>query len=317
MSRILPHVPLSSVALLVAALGCASEPSVPVQFAGQGEAVIAGLDRCDDFTTAPVDLDPDRPVHVLVHGCYASSARLAELANVFETRGEQAVCFSYDDRGSLDAAAHKLATSLEALRARMGEDVATTVLGHSQGGLVSRRALTRLHSGRGNDRVGPVRLVTISSPFRGIEASSDCGKMVLHVLTLGITVAVCRGIAGAKWRDIHPRSSFIRKPGAFARSVIGHLKINTDERGTCRVQGPGEQCKEDDFVFSLQEQYFQPVDQAHHVTNVEIDAGHAAVIGTDGQPPHRLVDVLLEQRVLSPLSPRREAAFRARLAELY
>jgi hypothetical protein len=298
---------------LVLVGACGSERSTQVRFAGDERLSINGLDQCDDFTTSPVDLDPERPVHVLVHGCYASSARLSHLARLFEAQGEQAVCFSYDDRGALEVGARRLSEVLGQLRSRMGS-APIKVLGHSQGGLVARRALTNRHSQAG---LGPLQLVTVSSPFKGIEASNDCGKVGLHVVTLGITVAVCRAIAGRKWREIHPDATFIRQPGALAKGVGRHLKIVTDERGTCRTRGEDGDCEEDDFVFSLDEQYFDRIDAAPVVRNVEIRVGHAAVIGMDDRPPLQLLEVLRSHRVLRRLPPEQEESFRERATLLY
>lgn len=48
-----------------------------------------------------------------------------------------------------------------------------TVIAHSQGGLVARRALVAAPPGDQSVGGVPYRLVTISSPFGGIRASAD------------------------------------------------------------------------------------------------------------------------------------------------
>ena len=43
------------------------------------------------------------------------------------------------------------------------------------------------------------RLVTVSSPFSGIDAASHFVMTWLHIVTLGITAGVCQAITGSKW----------------------------------------------------------------------------------------------------------------------
>lgn len=276
---------------------------VRLSFGGGSLDTVPGVDGCDDFGTSPVDLDPGEPLTVLVHGCVASSGRLRTLAAVFESRGQQTVCFSYDDRDDLDLASAQLIDALDGLVARLdGQPV--TIVGHSQGGLVARRALVRgREDGRRAPPGTPLRLVTISSPLNGIAASEHCGLEYLHVLSMGVTLGVCEAVAGGKWQDIPPESDFIRLPGELSDDVASYLKVVTDERGTCRRYGRTRRCIEDDFVFSREEQYNPAVDRDPRVTNVELAVGHAAVIGAPGQPPLALVGVLEGHGVLRPALP--------------
>lgn len=99
-----------------------------------------------------------------------------------------------------------------------------------------------------------LRLVTVSSPFSGIHSARHCGLPWLHVLSLGITLAVCQGIAGANWVEIHPRSRYWTEPHLLDEGVYEHLQIVTEEEGTCRRYGDDGTCDEDDLVFSVDEQ---------------------------------------------------------------
>ena len=103
---------------------------------------------------------------MLAHGCLASAGRFRSLAQVFAFHGQQSACFSYNDRDSLTKSAAQLVSALDDLAGHL-QNPQVTVIGHSQGGLIARNALT-------TERAQPLvaeldlRLVTISSPFAGI-----------------------------------------------------------------------------------------------------------------------------------------------------
>ncbi len=250
------RLPFWPIAFLVAALGacCWSAPRALIKVGSADAGIwVSGLSSCHPEDGTAITIDPTRPLTLLVHGCNFSTGGFRTLARLFEAHGQQTLCFNYDDRERLDVASSKLIAALEALETRLpnGE---ITIVGHSQGGLVSRHALVR-------DRQRPmhvgsafrIRLVTVSSPFAGIHSSRHCGLTWLHFVTLGVTALVCQGIAGSKWHDIYPGSSFMRHPGTLASAVISHVKIVTDERGTCRRARPDGRCAEGDFIFALDE----------------------------------------------------------------
>jgi pimeloyl-ACP methyl ester carboxylesterase len=171
---------------------------------------------------------------VLVHGCSFSRGGFNTLAKVFEAHGQQTVCFNYDDRERLEVSSAQLIGALEMLQDLLGA-TEMTVVGHSQGGLVARRALVRDRSRPLRVRPGNrLRLVTVSSPFAGIASSRDCGRTWLHALTLGVTVGICQGIAGDKWHEIYPGSEFMNHPGVLLPEVASYLKVVTNETGSCR-----------------------------------------------------------------------------------
>jgi pimeloyl-ACP methyl ester carboxylesterase len=264
---------------------------------------IDGFSSCLPEHEGSLHLDPTRPVTVLVHGCTFSRGGFRNLAQVFEARGQQTLCFSYDDRESLETSSAQLVAALEALQGIFtGREI--TLVGHSQGGLVARRALV-------GDRERPVtirpdlhlRLVTVSSPFGGIRASSHCGLTWLHAVTLGVTVGVCQAIAGNKWHEIYPGSEFMLRPGKLVPAVSTHVKVVTDERDSCRRYGAKGLCAESDYVFAREEQYGDAVDGDGRVANIEVRAGHIEIVGERGLPPTKLLDLLQRQQILAEEPP--------------
>ena len=262
-------------------------------------------------------LDPSAPLAVLVHGCSSSGGRFRALAQVFEAHGQQTICFNYDDRDSLEDASGQLRDALQTLE-QVIDPQQVTVLAHSQGGLIARRAFIQ-------DRETPLavsegfgyRLMTVAAPFGGIASSANCGKVWLHVLTLGMTLAVCHGIAGDKWPQIHPDSGFINEPGTLVSEVGSYLKIDTDERSTCRTYGEDGQCVEDDYVFSLDEQSSGPVETDLRAEVVRLQAGHVEAVGTEGVIPAKLIAILQERGILAQTPPERREAIAQLLRDLY
>lgn len=313
------------IAILATALlaGCASNPytpnAAPIDTGTLPPAdirvEIPGLGPCTDSPDRTLALNASQPVNILVHGCFGSAGRFRTLAQVLAFHGQQTACFSYNDRDSLITSSGQLARAVDALTVKLKRPE-ITVIGHSQGGLVSRRAVVA-------DRPDPVsggaalRLVTVSAPFAGIAAARGCGNTALRIGTLGINDLLCWAISGDKWYEITDASSFIRQPGALHGSVREHLKIATDETGSCREYGEDGHCRRDDYVFSIGEQYYPPVDQTDRVKSVEVKAGHVEIVGESGVTPKKLIAVLQNEGVIRPTAPERLAAFRALLAQLY
>ena len=304
-------------ALAIHCVACGRAPTMAVLVGSRPLTRIPAVDDCDDFGTSPLELDPNRPLTVLVHGCTASSGQYRPLASVFETHGHQTSCFSYDDRDRIDTSSGQLIESLDALSSMLdGQPI--TVIGHSQGGLVARRALVgNRQDGRRPPARGRYRLVTVSSPLNGIRASEHCGMESLHVLAFGLTYGICMAITGDSWEDIHPRSELVRRPGVLASNVVEYVRVVTDERDTCRRYGADGRCRQDDYVFSLEEQRNPHVDSDPRVTNVQIRAGHANVIGRPGVPPTELIRVFREHQILSDAPRGGSRALSRLLAALY
>ncbi len=283
--------------------------------ADAADARIVGLFPCEAGGRDVVDLDPSRPVTVLVHGCNSSGARFKTLAQVFEANDQQTICFNYNDRDYLNTSATQLAEALSALERRI-EPHELTILGHSQGGLVARRALQADLPRPLVTREGfSYRLVTVSSPFSGIDSSADCGRPWLHALTLTTTIVVCLVVTGNKWTEIPPGSGFMTNPAPLLSTR--HLQIITDERATCRTRGTNGACKVSDSVFALREQYSALLTSDPRVTIVELKEGHAAVVGENGVPPLLLIETLQAQHVLAAAQPARRDALVGLLTRLY
>lgn len=307
-----PQRPALSLLVLALVSGCARNTGALLVAGAEPDERIAGLYPCGPGTHDVYSLDPHKPLTLLVHGCNSSGARFKLLSQVFEAQGQQTLCFNYNDRDYLNTSATQLASALGALQERLSPGE-LTLIGHSQGGLVARRALQA-------DLPRPLerkpgfnfRLVTVSAPFDGIQSSADCGKVWLHVVSLSTTVLVCLLVTGNKWPEIPPGSAFLRNPAPLVADR--HLQIITDERGTCRVHRADGTCATDDFVFSLEEQR-SPVVGEQNLEVVTLEAGHAAVVGETGEPPTLLMDALRQHGVLAEapgLSAERLATLYAR-----
>lgn len=275
---------------------------------------IPGLGPCTDNPDRRLQLNSSQPVNVLTHGCFGSSGQFRGLAQVLAFQGQQTACFTYDDRDGLAKSATALRNAVHQL-AEQTRIPQITVIGHSQGALVARKSLTEFPVGP-SQRQTSLRLVTISGPFNGIGSAEACGKQWLSWLTVGLLPVSCYIVTGAKWMDITSASDFIRKPGALAPEVDDYLKIDTDERNTCRREQNGR-CLESDDVFSLDEQRNAVVESFPRSRRVEVRAGHVEIVGDKRKAPLKLITTLQEQGVLSRTAPDRIAAFRQMLVRVY
>lgn len=75
-----------------------------------------------------------------MHGCNGSTGRFHALAEVLALHGQQSACLAYNDRGSLMVSSGQPAHAVDTL-ARYLNAPQITVIGHSMGGLVARKAL--------------------------------------------------------------------------------------------------------------------------------------------------------------------------------
>lgn len=292
---------------------CASSPRVHAPDLVLSTAVHRVV-PCLGPDSGPVELERDQDLVVLVHGCNSSIAKFKNLAEVFQSRGQRAVCFTYDDRDSLVSVARELQTALAALEPQLGTGQ-VTVIGHSQGGLIARQAVAK----QGDFSPKVSELVTISTPFAGIHSAHDCGLLPLHIFTFGITVGVCQAIAGRKWTEIHDRAPFVRSPPPLAPKVERHLAIISDEMGACRTRDEQGRCTELDAVFTVQEQALDYV-AGPRVQSKIVRAGHAQIVGEEGVVPFALISLLEAEQVLmrAPLGPSQTSLAKAQdLARIY
>lgn len=191
---------------------------------------IPGLGPCTDNPDRRLRLASGQPLTVLVHGGSASAGRLRALAQVLAFHGQPTACFSYNDRDCLTVSADQLRAVLGRLAHSM-ENRHFAVIGHSQGALIARKAMAgdAIHAGGVR-----LRLVAVSGPFGGIAAAKICGDRVLRALSFGLVGPICQIVTGAKWSDITDSSPFIVAPGRLGAQVQDHLKVVTNERGSCR-----------------------------------------------------------------------------------
>lgn len=279
---------------------------------------IPGLGPCTDNPDRTLRLNSREPVTVLVHGCYGSSGQFRGLAQVLAFHGQQSACFTYNDRDSMDVSAAELTAAIDLLLQGTKAPPAAapvTLIGHSQGALISRNAVAdkRTPIAGGDARL---TLVTVSGPFGGIAAANACGSPALRVFSLGLIAPMCRIATGDKWSEITYSSDFIRKPGPLGRQVKSHLKIDTDERGSCRQMVNG-QCVEDDLIFSLAEQRNPVVDRDPATRIVEVQAGHVEIVGDQRVAPVKLIAILQQSGIMRATEPQRAAAFEQLLAKVY
>ena len=276
---------------------------------------IPGLGPCTDSPDRTLRFDSSKPVVVLVHGCYGSSGLFRSLAQVLAFHGQQSACFSYDDRDSMVKSSRELITALDALGGGMSNK-SVTVIGHSQGALISRKALVADRADAIANRDLQLRLVTVSGPFSGIASANQCGDPVTRKFTLGLIGPMCRLATGDKWNEITYTSDFILKPGTLHPQVRDHLKVVTDERGTCR-RVDGGSCLESDDVFSLSEQRHPIVDTAARAKVEVVKAGHVEIVGDKRTAPVKLIALLQQNGILNATAPQRVADLHLLLARLY
>ena len=276
---------------------------------------IPGLGPCTDNPDRSLHLDASQPVNVLVHGCFGSSGQFRGLAQVLAFHGQQSACFTYDDRADLTSSATELRHAVDQL-AEQSHVPQITVIGHSQGALIARKSLTDLPHTLPPAYQTDLRLVTISGPFDGIMAAKTCGRTWLYPFTLGLLPASCYLATGAKWADITDTSRFIREPGALAPQVSHYLKIDTDERDSCR-RTEGGRCVESDFIFAMAEQRNPLVETGSRSQRVEVRAGHVEIVGDKRVAPTKLIRILQQQGVLRPTTADRLSAFNTLLARVY
>jgi pimeloyl-ACP methyl ester carboxylesterase len=275
---------------------------------------IPGLTSCTDNPDHSLRLSLNQPVYVLVHGCFGSSGQFRGLSQVLAFHGQQTVCFTYDDRARLAQSAMQLRRAVDLLAAQTRAQQ-ITVIGHSQGALIAHKALT-YSSFQLQSQFADLRLVTISGPFGGIATAQTCGRRWLYPLTLGLLPLSCYVVTGAKWADITFSSEFIRDPGTLSPQVSSFLKIDTDERGTCRREN-GVRCVEGDAVFSLAEQRNPRVESDIRERRVEVHAGHVEIVGNKQVSPMKLIAILQEQGAIPATAPERLSAFNQLMVRIY
>jgi hypothetical protein len=277
---------------------------------------IANISSCTDSNDKSVQIDADSPITLLVHGCDGSAGRFRSLAELYAFHGQQAICYSYDDRESLVDNAEKLATAISQI-SQATNNQKISIIGHSMGGLIARKALEKdsINSKKFDDN--NLELITVSAPFSGIDIASQCGIKPLHWLSLGIVPGICWMITGDNWYEITAYSNFIKYPEPLVSSVDKFVKIVTNEENSCRKKDSNGKCIESDYVFSIDEQHNKIINGYDKTTTIQVDAGHVEIVGNKDIVPRKLIAVLQQHGMLSYTPVNRQADFERLLASLY
>ncbi len=236
----------------------------------------------------------DRPLAVVAHGIHPTAGDLDPLVDDLELRGFAVAEFTYDDTQPLEHSARQLGGALGAMLDRSPRDE-VTVVAHSMGGLVARRALTGGHASNLAERPTAFVLVTVASPLGGFAVANG---------------ALTDPLGPDSHDDLGTRAAFVRAPGRLADNVR-HIKLETDERRTWRRVG--DSLTADDVV-SLRQQR-NPVVDADAAERRVLRAGHVGVLNDAGRISAELrlaLDDLLGSRLDQPMATRRtgEAARR-------
>jgi len=276
---------------------------------------IPGLGPSNDSPNREFSLNSKEPVTILVHGCYGSAGRFLALSEVLAFHGQQSICFSYDDRDSMMRSSRALAEAIEELALHL-ESPEITIIGHSMGGLISRKALISERTDSITTQA-KIKLVTVSAPFSGIRAARLSASPFIRIASLGINDLLSRILIGAKWHEITYASDFIEEPGALVPAVERYLLVATDEKGSFREAGESGNNVEDDFVFSLEEQALPSVSGGIPATVVTVRAGHIEIVGEQGVTPYKLIGVLQDEGFIRQTDTARTAQFDNLLTQLY
>lgn len=310
--------------LLTFILGCATPDTLPLRNSAALDSAlpepdirlnIPGLGPSNDSLDREFSLNSKQAVTILVHGCHGSAARFLSLSEVLAFHGQQSVCFSYDDRDSMMQSSRALSEAIELLALEL-ESPEITVIGHSMGGLIARKALV---AGRSDSihTSAKISLVTVSAPFAGIEAARFSAYPLVRLASLGLSDLMARIFVGEKWYEITYASDFIEQPGSLVSAVERYLLVATDETGSVRKSSDSEATVQDDFVFSLEEQQLPAVVDGLPAKVVVVKAGHVEIVGDTGVAPHQLITVLQDEGFIRQTELARKAEFDHLLAQLY
>lgn len=179
----------------------------------------------------PNDLDPTRPLVVLVHGLDGDGASCAQLGALLQKDGHQVAYFSYPADQPLDRSAALLADHLEALRHDF-PPLRVELVTQSMGGLIARQYV------EGADYAGGIdRLIMIAPPNSGsawsplapimklaVNASqwwNDADWSPAWMITQGITQAA---------RDLWPGSRFLIDLNSHPRRAAVRYTIIAGDR---------------------------------------------------------------------------------------
>lgn len=183
----------------------------------------------------PAELDPARPLVVLVHGLESGPATLGELRDFLEApkHRAQVATFAYPDDEAIDTIAGAFAAKLKALGPQP-----IAIVAHSMGGLVARRVVEDPALDPGNVRT----LVMLGTPnhgsdLAGLRMALEIGQALGDVDDVTLFASQLIESCAARWRDglgeaggdLTPGSVFLTQLAARERNpkVDYHLVLGT------------------------------------------------------------------------------------------
>ncbi len=183
----------------------------------------------------PPQVDPDRPLVVLVHGLESGPETLGELRDYLQAppRRAQVATFAYPDDEAIDVIATAFAAKLHALGAQP-----IAIVAHSMGGLVARRAIEDTALDPGNVRT----LILLGTPnhgsdLAGLRIALELGQALGDVDDASHFARQLLDTCVARWRDglgeaggdLTPGSVFLTQLAARPRNpkATYHLVLGT------------------------------------------------------------------------------------------
>lgn len=165
---------------------------------------------------------------ILVHGFKPNPGQLTELTRRFQDSSRYQLYFfaydSYHRRTSLNG--DDLARELLAFPAFQNRPI--TLIAHSMGGLIARRALNSLTAGGATGRFASIRLYTADTPWHGFGGPADHGSQLDLVNRVGAA------FLPAGLMDMRAGSWMFRAPGVglnvypVAPNVSIHIAFSKD-----------------------------------------------------------------------------------------
>lgn len=235
-------------------------------------------------------LESSKPVIILVHGINAGPEFFDVLGPALARRGFQVVRFRYDHGADLERSADRFVTAVRTLR-NLCSPPSITVIAHSMGGLVARRAMTTGRAQTLAEPAGglPIRLVTVASPFGGFRVANLARLRLLRILAAPFGGSESHACLGS-------RATFIRQPGSLGANV-SHVKAETEEEGKTRLDRQGR--RRPDTVARRENQRNSLVDSDARARVVQINAGHVGAIENHREVPRVLWDALADAGMLA------------------
>ncbi len=124
----------------------------------------------------PTGVDRRRPVLILIHGIDGDPVNMQPLVDGFVQSRFQLYILCYDDHGRRTKKnGDDLARELVTLRQQFTASREVAIVGHSLGGIVTRRALNTLCLGGQLGLFSRVRFLAVDTPWHGYPGPSDSG----------------------------------------------------------------------------------------------------------------------------------------------